>query len=230
MVGMSQRFDDDTQYWVDANYQLKLTQNSALRVDGGYRSSFSDSIWSSVYLRPQFRYYLNGRASISGSVAFFITDNPIIENSDEFRLSQQFSYSWPDFGWCFFHQRIRFEERYSYYERESESLQNSWSFRGRYMIRLETKDFTLFNLNELFYLFISIDFFVPLDGGATERFVNRNRFASGFGHTFSEKFKLELQYVRQRSRLFSNDGSRTDENIFRLRMFYYAWTKKSLDF
>lgn len=221
-------FKDDNQLWIDGNFQFKLNESNVALFDGGYRSSASESSWYSYYFRPRYRYYFGYRSSITGSAALFITQDPLIETTNEIRLGQQFNYNWPSFSWMQVLQYVRLEERFFYYKDDLNELENSWSFRGRYKLRLESNNFEILKYNHAFYTFISGEVFIPIDGQATERFVNDVRVTAGLGHVLSSNFKIELKYIRQSSKVYNSDGSRSNENIIRWKLFFNFWTKKSI--
>jgi len=55
---------------------------------------------------------------------------------------------------------------------------------------------------------------------ADEIFINQARLHFAFGHRISNRFRYELHYIGQRSRQFSDEGLRTTQHIYRIRLFH----------
>ena len=216
LSGKSQ--DVDNQLWV--NYALTVPINTKLSYGGdiGLRGFISNYKWNQVLIRPAITYRFKYPISVAGAVAWFRTANRDGFNVNEFRIHQDVNLKWPDLGFMEFFYRVRIEERFFFYE---DSIANSFNVRLRGLIGIETQDFTWFGKKRPIYFQGIYEGFKTLgDEQAYEVFVNQVRIHFAFGHRISKGFRYELHYIAQRSRLFSDDGLKTTQNIFRVRLFH----------
>jgi len=113
--------------------------------------------------------------------------------------------------------RLRFEQRFFFYEKRT----NNFNWRVRYLLGIESKDIKGFNKKRSFFFQVMWEDFNTLGKeSAYEYFINRVRIKAIFGHRISQKFRYELHYMWQRSRLYSDNGLETTQNIIRLRFFH----------
>ncbi len=208
----------DFQTWTDFTLKLHLSNKSRLGGDAGTRGLVSSKDWNLIYIRPTYHYYFNQTVHTSTGMAFFYTANKVLGNVSEFRLFQEVDLLWPNLTVVTFNNRLRFEERFFFYENQTQM--NDWYARGRYELHIESQDFSLFQFLHNIYLLAALEYFLPFNNSAAEVFINRNRLVLGFGHRISNKFRYELQYINQKSREFKDDGLKTTENILRLRLYY----------
>ena len=206
----------DFQLWTDVTFSYFKTQRLSLGGDVGLRGIFSNKNWNLIYIRPTVNYTLSPYFKLSGGLGSFNTFEKELSNVYEVRLFQDAHVSWPDLGWIDFYHRFRFEERFFFYE----SINNDFSFRGRYLIRARTNDFRILGEKKNVYLKAMWEVFVPFGESATELFVNNQRIYAAFGKRVSDRFRYELFYIWQKSREYVDDGFQTSENILRLRFFY----------
>ncbi len=206
----------DFQTWTDVTLTYFTRPKLSIGGDIGLRGIVSSKDWNLFYIRPSIDYSISPMFRVSGSIGSFTTFYNDLGKTTEIRFSQGVSMSWPDFGWIDFYHRIRLEERFFIYEK----LKNSWSIRGRYLIRARTADFRLIGKTKSFYLKGMWELFIPFDKSSVELFINNQRFYAAIGQRASDKFRYEIFYIRQQSREFSDDGFQTSENIIRLRFFY----------
>ena len=182
---------------------------------GGFISNYE---WNQVLVRPAITYRFNHLFAVAGAVAWFRTANRDSFNVNEFRVHQDFNLKWPDFGFMELFYRVRIEERFFFYK---EDLDNSFNVRLRALIGIETQDFTWFGKKRPIYFQGIYEGFKTLGNeSAYEVFVNQVRVHFAFGHRISKGFRYELHYIAQKSRLFSDTGLETTQNIYRIRFYH----------
>lgn len=206
----------DFQSWTDLTLSYKFNQQFSIGGDLGIRGMFSSKDWTLFYIRPKVRYVFSQFFSTDGGLGYFYTSNTDFDNSSELRFYQDFNFIWPDLGFVIFQHRFRFEQRLFYYE----NLENDFGARSRYQIKLQSRDFHLFNAERPFYLNAMVEGFIPFNESAQERFVNNARINAGLGKRFSEKLRSEIYYIWQRSRQLEDDGFETSEHVLRIKFLY----------
>lgn len=208
----------DHQFWM--NYALTIPINKQLSWGGdiGIRGIGSNQKWNQIHIRPAITYRFKKPISISGAMAWFGTFNNSDYNITEFRIHQDFNAKWPDLSVVEFFYRIRIEERFFFYQRD---IPNEFKVRLRGLIGVETQDFTWFGTKRPIYFQSIFEVFKTLDRTeANEVYINQKRLHFAFGHRISSSFRYELHYIAQGSRLFSEDGIRAGQNIYRIRVFH----------
>jgi hypothetical protein len=211
----------DFQTWIDLTTVHNFNSKWVYTGDYGFRGVVSGEDWSTFIVRPTFRYRITPILDVRAGVALFYTLDKVIDNNLELRFHQEVDVKWPEIVGMVFKHRVRFEERFFFYE----ELENEFSARVRYRLYFETPDFKIFKNCGPFFGMTSIEFFLDLGEAATERFVSRNRIELGLGHRTSKKFRWELHYIWQNSKTYANDNFKTSENIFRLRFFLITFKK-----
>jgi hypothetical protein len=206
----------DFQTWSDLTLTWSFSRKLSMGGDLGFRGIVSSKDWNQFYIRSGIKYRFSSIFNVDAGLASFNNLNKNAGNVYDFRLFQDANLTWPEIGYVIFRHRWRFEQRFFFYE----NLDNDKNVRGRYQIQIETVDFKLFSKKRSFYLFSGFEVFVPFGTSAVELFVNQNRTSLGFGHRLTSKFHYEVHYVWQHSREFVDEGFKTTENIFRLRLFY----------
>lgn len=215
---LSAQEEVDNQTWSDITFMYYFSPKFSTGGDIGLRGIISGESWNQFYVRPNIRYRFTPWFNLTGGVGSFNTFESDVTNTYEFRLFQDANFRWPDFGPVEMFHRIRFEQRWFFYSEES--IDNVFSSRGRYLLGIETIDFRLFSNRAQFYFKSMIEFFLQVGESSLERFVNQNRIHLGFGHRINRKWRYEVQYFRQGSRRNTEEGFKTSENIFRLRIFH----------
>ena len=95
------------------------------------------------------------------------------------------------------------------------------SFRIRYLIGVESQDFTFLGPKRPIYFLAMYEGFKTVgDESAYQLFISQVRIDLAFGHRISSKFRYEFHYIIQRAREFSDSGLETSQNIFRIRLFH----------
>jgi len=206
----------DFQTWTDLTIKNYLSQKWILTGDLGIRGLVSTKDWNQFYIRPTIEYLISPSFNVRGAVGLFNTRYEALSNALEFRIHQEADLKWPDFSVITFNHRLRFEERFFFYK----ELENDISFRMRYLIGIETTNFRIIGKKRAFYLLAQAEWFIPLGKSSAEVLVNNTRIYTGFGHRVSNKFRYEIYYVWQKSRIGSDDGLKTTENVLRFRFYY----------
>jgi hypothetical protein len=94
-------------------------------------------------------------------------------------------------------------------------------FRNRTELKLAINNPRL-SVDGTWYLFMDVEFFVPLDDEVPERFATKRRFRGGFGYRLSRKWRFEVLYIRD----FARETLEQEEDIamnaldFRLKLFH----------
>jgi hypothetical protein len=210
----------DHQLWTDITLIHHFNAKWRYAGDMGIRGIFTSQEWTQVYARPTFIRLVNGWLDFRGGVSIFQTWNKNSQHQQELRLHQEANIKWPNIAGYIIKHMLRFEERFFF----NELSENDISARLRYRPSLETPDFRIFGKQKRLYAKAGIDLFVPLGRASPELFVNNFRLIAGLGYRFSEMYKMQLEYFRQRSRALSEDGFRTAQNVVRLR-FYLTMRK-----
>jgi len=213
-LGIAQEVDN--QLWLDYNLTVPITQNLSWGGDAGLRGLVSNSNWNQLIIRPVLRYRFNQTFAVAGAAATFMTFNQDTSNVFEYRLHQEVNIHWPDFGFLALFYRLRLEQRY--FDLESQS--SEFNVRVRYLLGIDTQDFTLFGNKRPFYFQGIWEGFKTIGDDAEELFINQVRIHAVFGHRITPLIRYELHYKWQRSRQFVENGLETTQNVFRIRVFH----------
>lgn len=208
----------DNQFWINYAVSIPINNKWSYGGDMGLRGFISNYNWNQILIRPNVTYKLNSIFSVSPAIAWFSTINKDIGNVNEFRIHQDVTARWPDLGFIEFFYRVRVEERFFFFE--DDQIENRFNVRLRGLIGVETNDIYLFNAKRPIYFQSIYEGFITLERSAEEVFVNQTRFHLAFGHRLSNKFRYELHYIRQGSRLYVDDGININQNIYRVRLFH----------
>ena len=211
----------DFQTWSDFTYTHKIKTVMNIGGDIGIRGIVSKNDWNQFYVRPKFQYYFNKTINVAGGIAFFYTSNDVILQTTELRIFEEVTLAWPSFEYVKFFNRIRLEQRFFTYDEEfhiGTELPNDFESRARYQLSFETLDIHLGSKNKPIYFLAGWEIFTALNDAAIETLINNQRFLGGIGQRLSPRFKYEIQYILQSSRIISDAGLKTTEHILRLRI------------
>lgn len=222
-LGKAQSQEVDFQTWSDFTITYNIKNKSNISADVGIRGLISRNEWNQIYIRPTYKYYFNTFFQVSGGVAYFGTISDEFRNTNEFRLFQEASITWPSLEILTFQHRLRFEERFFKYEESSSfvaDIPDAFEARARYQISLESSDIHFGDGNRPIYFLTGWELFYALNETAIEQFINNQRILGGFGHRISPRFKYEIQYIFQKSRKYIDEGLQTSEHLLRFRFYW----------
>lgn len=208
----------DTQLWSDFTLVIPETKHLSWGGDVGVRGITSNTDWNQLVVRPTVRYRWNQVFSVAGAVAAFATFNIDDDNVMEYRMHQESTIDWPNFGVFSVKVRMRLEQRWFFYD--SASLDNSFDLRGRILTGLESQDFRLGEGKRPFYFEALWEGFRSDRSDSHELFINQSRIYGIFGHRLDTQWRYEIQYIWQQSRQYAENGLKTSQNIVRIRFFY----------
>lgn len=206
----------DFQTWSDFTSMYHFNEKWTYSGDYGLRGVVSGEDWTKIYARPTFRYRISPSSDTRGSLGLFYTRDSRLIWQLETRFAQEINLKWPNIPGFTFNQKLRIEERFFIYAEED----NDFSARARYHFNLETPDFKVFNIPGSFFGLAGLQLFIPLGDQSTEKYINKYRLQGGLGYRPGPKFKYEAMYIRQNSYYYEVDGYVTDEDIFRVRVYY----------
>ena len=228
--GQSEEIDFQT--WTDFTFTYNIKNKTNIGADTGIRGLISRNDWNQFYVRPAVHYYFNRTISIGGGIGLFYTSSDALENTTELRFFEESTLAWPSFNIIKFYNRVRFEQRSFTYQQDElfgTPLPNDFEARGRYQISFETLDIHLANKNMPIYFLGAFEAFYSFNDPAIEQSVNNQRILGGLGQRLSPRLKYEIQYIFQRSRQFSDEGLKTTEHAFRLRIFFISQSRDSTE-
>ncbi|MCG8308274.1 MAG: DUF2490 domain-containing protein [Cytophagales bacterium] len=214
----------DNQLWTD--YSLSYDKSNILLLGGdmGFRGSVSNYDWNQFYIRPAITFRSKYALSLTGAIAYFHTNNKSGPNINEFRAHQQLKLKWPDFGMIELFYRIRLEQRFFQY---SDEIENEFNNRLRLLFGIESRDFNWIGPRSPIYFAATIEGFKTLGKeNSAETFINQFRLDFAFGHRISSKFRYEIHYIAQQSKLFRRDGNEAHQNILRVRFLHSVFNRQ----
>jgi hypothetical protein len=207
--------DTSNQFWFAYQYERRLGEHSRFSGSLGLEELLSSGLllgdWSRLYLTGAASYDLTGYLRLAGGLGLYQTFQPEFENTFEVRLWQQATMYWPDVHgpWRRFvlTHRLKLEERFSH--------ATDWGLALRFRYRLATS--IPLNTHDLetrsFFLPLSVELFADVGEEVPEFFAATNRLSAGIGYVMSERWTLDLRYVRQSSRDTLTDTFDTTDHI-----------------
>jgi uncharacterized protein DUF2490 len=224
----AQKDNVDFQTWTDFTLTKPISQKSLIGGDIGVRGIVSENDWNQFYIRPTYHFDIKENIRLTGGIAFFFTMNKFTSNLSELRFFQESTFKWPTFNHIHFKHRIRIEERLFFYPDDSFGNENpnQFEFRTRYQLSVESKDFHIGKKNSSIYFLGAFEAFFRIGNTAFDFFINNQRIWGGFGYKLNPRFKFELNYIFQNSRIISDEGLKTTQHILRLRISYLLRNNK----
>ena len=207
--------DNYTEFWTDVTLEKALNDKWKVGGDFGFRSALNNSNWKLLYLRPNINYKIIPILNFTLGLGSFNTFDNEIGNTYEFRIYQDANIRWPKLRRFNFKHRIRLEQRFFNF---SNDLDNTFNFRGRYLIGVGLDRFSLGGEKD-WAASLSLEPFFPLGKDVSELLANNFRWALGLTYHVNDKFRVEINYILQTSEIFSDNDLRVIENIFRIRFF-----------
>ena len=208
--------DTYVELWADLTLIKNFKPKWSYGGDLGYRTTLGNNIYRLLYVRPHIEYQLRPHLSILGGIGSFNTLGSEISNTYEIRIFQDLNISGPTLKWASFFHRIRLEQRFFMYQ--SDELDNDFNIRGRYMIGFRTNQFSIFGGEKDYRASVSFEPFFPLGEEVVEIFANSTRFTVGLAYLVSEQFRIELDIIAQRSKVFAEEDFNSAEYIIRFRL------------
>ncbi len=207
--------DDFAVFWTDVTLDKSLNDKWKVGGDFGFRTALNNNNWKLLYVRPNINYKFSPIFNLTLGIGSFNTFDKEFGNTYEFRIYQDANIRWPKLGRFNFKHRIRLEQRFFNF---SNDLDNTFNFRGRYLIGVGLDRFSLGGEKD-WAAGLSLEPFFPLGKDVNELLANNFRWDLGLTYHVNDKFRIELDYILQTSEIFSNNDLRVLEHIFRLRFF-----------
>ncbi|WP_417588314.1 DUF2490 domain-containing protein [Owenweeksia hongkongensis] len=215
--------------WADFNYTYNKSNKLGIGGDMGMRGIISKPNWGLVYVRPTLKYHFTPFIQVSGALGLFQTFQSDPSDMFEMRLAQEGKAEWPSFNNFYFIHRLRFEERFLFYNQADvvDNFDNQQqNFRFRYMLSVRSNYFKITNRAEYLYLIAGAEYFFPLGSNVDERFFNASRLSAGFGQELKLDWNYQVDLIWQRSRNTLEGNFTTDEFIIRLRVYFEQYKKE----
>jgi hypothetical protein len=111
---------------------------------------------------------------------------------------------------------VRFESRNFFYTGAGSGSDSTVRFRNRLEFLMPLNKEKL-SEDGAHYLLADWEWYIPLDD-VDERFANKQRIRTGFGHRRSFAWRFEVLYMWTRSRNTIEDGFNTADNIIDIRV------------
>lgn len=205
-----------TQLWLFWNHTQSFTPRFRYIGDIGYKQELPYGAWMRMNFKPGFEWSVGSIMDLAGGFGFYYTMQEIIPNSFELRPWQGLKLDWPSLGRFNFDHNARFEQRFN----RSIGTFEQWRFVLRTRYRLNV----IFPINKpgiydrTFFARANAEFFLNLGKSIEERFVNKNRYTMGIGYRFNSRWRLEMYYLAEQARAFSEEGFRVNSHIFQVSL------------
>ena len=205
-----------TQLWFFWHHNHYFTPRFNYLGDIGYRQEYPYDKWRRINFRPGVQWSAGSLVDIAGGIGIWYTVQKIIPNSFELRPWQGVKIHWPTLGRFNFDHYARLEQRFNY----SMGVDEIWNFALRSRYRLNVT-FPLNHpgiIDNTLFVRINAEFFLNLGKSLEERFVDDRRYTVGLGYRFNPIWRLELLYVIEQSRAFSEEGFKVNSHIIQVRL------------
>ena len=70
---------------------------------------------------------------------------------------------------------------------------------------------------------VNAELFWDLGKSIEERFVNKNRYTMGIGYRFNLRWRLEIYYLAEQSKAFSEEGFKVNSHIIQVSFRTYIF-------
>ncbi len=214
--------------WADVTYFYYTSEKFGIGGDGGLRGLVSKPDWAMVYIRPAVVHRLSPFVELKGSVGFFETFQKTPANMFELRLCQEVKAQWPTLQRMYFRHRLRVEERFLFYadaEGSQDMDRQQQNYRARYYLGAKSNYFKVAEKAKYLYVHGGVEYFIPFNHSADERFSNAARVSAGFGQELKLGFNYELDFIWQASRNTLEGDFKTDEFILRFKLIFNHYKK-----
>ena len=205
-----------TQLWLFWHHSHSLGSQLRYIGDIGYRQELPYENWMRMNFKPGVEWSVGSIVDLTGGIGFYYTMQEIIANAVEFRPWQGVKVHWPTLGRFNFDHYGRFEQRFNHFIGGNEE----WSsvLRSRYRLNI------IFPINNsgifdrTLYMRVNAELFWNLGKSIEERYVNKNRYAMGIGYRFNRKWRLEMYYLAEQARAFSEEGFKVNSHIIQVSL------------
>jgi Protein of unknown function (DUF2490) len=208
--------------WLD--YFANWTTRSpwSYEVNSGLAKAVSGAEWLDTYVSLNTTYaplnWFSGEGNLEGHYTFDKSTEDVLEVRPWVGLN---------FIWATFGNRlnlyypiisVRLEKRYFWYQSSGTEETKE---------RLRFRAFARFTLNSemletgTYYLLFLAEVYAPINGEAREVSADRLRFQGGLGYVFGPDLRLELQYIRMRTRNTQADSFEFSSHIIWLAVRHF---------
>jgi hypothetical protein len=193
------------QTWLDYNHNQKIKGNWQLKSDYGFRWMNQSELenWWRIHARTGVSFKKSNLFEYKAGLGLFYTDNKSSADIFEFRPWQGMKVSWPNFKRLRFSHYGRLEERFSL--DVNNTTRDNFVLKFRYKLGLKIPLNNTVISAGTFYIPVSIELFMDLNGGNVEQNNDRIRIEAGLGYRWREDIYLRILYTFQE--VFDNQGA-----------------------
>lgn len=211
------------QTWLFWQHHHSFTPRFKYVGDIGYRQELPYDKWIRTSFKPGVEWSAGNIVDLRGGLGFYYSVQEIIPNSFELRPWQGVKVHWPTLGRFSFDHYGRLEQRFN----RSTGPFEHWSsvLRGRYRLNV------IFPINHpgiidnTLFVRLNAEIFLNMGRSIVERFVNKNRYAMCLGYRFNPNWRLEVYYLAEQSKAFSEEGFKVNSHIFQVSLMTYVFKK-----
>jgi hypothetical protein len=210
-----------TQSWLFWHHNHYITHRFRYIGDIGYRQELPYDNWIRLNFKPGIQWSAGSIVDLTGGIGFYYTMQKIIPNSFELRPWQGIKVHWPILGRFSFDHYARFEQRFN----RSIGSTEQWSsvLRSRYRLNVIIPINNTGIIDKTLFVRVNAELFWDMGKSIEERFVNKNRYTMGIGYRFNPKWRLELYYLAEQSKAFSEEGFKVNSHIIQVSLRTYIF-------
>jgi hypothetical protein len=203
----------DVQLWTDLTTLYRFDGRWRYDGDLGLRGDLSNDTWTVAYIRPSVRYQVRPWLRLHGGFGLFYAW--LAPRSDLFELRPWLgvNVTWPRLGDFTISHYVRLEQR-----NVGAVGGGEWAndLRGRYRLQVTSPETRFLHRT---YFLASAEYFTDVEGAFADVIAIQNRFLLGAGDRLSDRWRVELHYIRQNSQLARTATFDVQEHVVRLRFF-----------
>jgi hypothetical protein len=199
--------------WGDLTTIYRIDERWRYDGDLGVRGDLSARKWTSAYIRPSVRNQVTPWFRVHAGLGFAYAWIPDVDDLLEIRPWLGFNAAWPRVEGFVFSHYVRIEQRNIRAASTGEWLSD---LRGRYRLQTTSPDYRF--LHRTFFL-ASLEFFLDIEGAFADLITKQSRVVLGAGDRVSDRWRLEVHYIRQNSQVARTATFDVREHIIRLRLF-----------
>ena len=217
------------QLWLDYNQKWGLSNRMAIGGSGGIKTISTDQ-WNRFYLKPEFVYsvpkfmlkQLKYKEALLGGVELYYNQNHDGVDVVEFTPFQAYSLTWPNRKRLDIRHYVKLKERFQF---DTKDWNNSFGLKLSYELSFTFKfQGRVWEFGKGLYLPVALKFYWNLIDAAV--FNNVFRITPGIGYKFNEEWKAAFLVGYNRTRNGADQQFKTNDIIFRLRIYHTAKSKK----